>query len=66
MTNVQVSEAFNLGCDARAAGIALAKCPAIYANGYAWRDGWRHIDSFWGKDAKWPVRCLPIVRHVTE
>lgn len=53
---------FNLGADARLAGLTPAAnpFPDIPWDGY-WRWGWQHTDESWGQDVKgrWPVVPLP-------
>lgn len=56
--------AFNLGSDARLAGKSVMDNPFIctdFAN--SWVTGWRHVNTSWGKDAKWKIRPLPPVNR---
>lgn len=54
--------AFNDGCDYRLAGVPIKDNPyADSDHSAAWLSGWRHTNSNWGKDARWPIRPLPLV-----
>lgn len=54
--------AFNDGCDYRLAGVPIKDNPyADTDRSAAWLSGWRHMNSNWGKDAKWPIKPLPPV-----
>ena len=59
--------AFNLGCDARIAGVPLGHNPfsrAIEDLNFqrCWTEGWYHVSVFWGIDNKdRPILHLPRV-----
>ncbi len=56
-----IARAFNEGCDARLAGVSRASNPYKGQPGmeFRWDSGWTHVDTNWGKDAKWPIASLP-------
>lgn len=58
------SRAFNEGCDARLAGHPLSANPYDFltAEAKTWRDGWNHVDKYWGRDAGGKAPPLPPVR----
>ena len=57
------AHAFNMGCDARIAGVPFKDNPySKYKGGAYWEMGWRDVDENWGRKAKWPVKKLPEVR----
>lgn len=57
----QAAEGFNVGSDARIAGILPTKNPYQFNDlrHYWWGRGWRHVDANWGIYARWPIRRLP-------
>ena len=63
MHGSEYTTAFNLGSDARIAGLPLKANPhsavtdKLSRNG--WRHGWLDVDRYFGEWAKWPVRTLP-------
>lgn len=68
MADQQSSEravAFNAGSDARLAGAPPGINPYQRSHQQyehdAWDAGYRDVDKFWGVDAKWPVKRLPVV-----
>ena len=56
----QQREAFGYGADARINGFI----DNPYQHGDVcwrrWREGWMHCHKFWGIDAKWTVKPLPM------
>lgn len=64
--NPAIARAFNLGSDARLAGVPLSD------NDYSsdqkdeyqsWRRGWNDVHYFWGHDSKRLYRPLPPIRE---
>ena len=61
--------AFNRGSDARLAGQPQTMNPYLGVDDKRyrrWLEGWEHMDSFWGHDAQWPVRPLPVLPAQAE
>ena len=56
---------FNEGADARLRGAGLRTNPHSRKDEsvayYSWREGWLHVDAFWGVEARWSVDRLPCV-----
>ena len=60
----ECADAFNRGCDARLQGLPMSANPYPRVHKMAcqfWRQGWWHVDWYWGAAAKWPVKELPLV-----
>jgi ribosome modulation factor len=61
------TRAFNLGCQARLAGLPLSANPygdlADIHPRRAWAEGWRHVDHYWGGGVRgrWRYAALPAV-----
>ncbi len=63
MPGPEWTTAWNAGCDARLAGRPVSANPysrvlGTHVLSQAWREGWRHVEQFWGVDARKPVEPL--------
>ena len=56
-----LARSFNLGSDARLAGVKRSDNPCHDAEKEYWDHGWHHVDIFWAVDTKWPTPFLPKV-----
>ena len=55
------ARAFNLGSDARLAGVPFTACESPCELKAMWQDGWLDVHRFWGHWSKTPVKRLPWV-----
>lgn len=61
------TKAFNMGCDARLAGLPITANPHnVKILSTYWRMGWEDVDVFWGKKVRgrWPYMALQAVKEV--
>lgn len=61
-----IDKAFNEGCDARMDARTQDTNPYTRVDCYmatAWSRGWQEAHLFWGINASWRVRPLPMLRH---
>jgi ribosome modulation factor len=57
-----LARAYNAGSDARLAGEAKDDNPYTDPEmRKKWLEGWDDVNSWWGIDARWPVKVLPFV-----
>lgn len=67
----QLARAFNLGCDARLAGLPETANPYT-SDGrrewYSWRAGWHDCAIWWGcyVAGRWAIMSLPLVRSLNQ
>ncbi len=62
----QPSRAFDLGCNARLAGLSFTSCTypkngKVGVERMHWRQGWMHVDTEWGAgvNGRWAFTALP-------
>ena len=64
ITNAERDFCFGKGSDDRLAGVPFVNsCFWYEPELLAWQAGWRHVDKYWGVDARWPVSDLCEVRR---